>query len=113
MRFQHSDARAERIIKSITSRFDPEHDPDDGEVEKENDVWDSRVRERDCNYRGATGDGPIRRDIEPLPPDHDPAHLAAIKMRHCIDVTGIVDAALERDGRLLGCGRDAVFGCHD
>jgi PTS system fructose-specific IIA component len=34
-------------------------------------------------------------------------------MRHRIDVTGIVKAALDRNGGFLGCGRDAIFGCHD
>ena len=68
-----------------------------------------------CNgdNRRATGDRPVRRHVEPLPPDHDPPHFAAIKMRHGIDVTGIVKAALDRNGRLLGSGRGAVFGCHD
>ena len=33
-------------------------------------------------------------------------------MRHGIDVTGIIKAALDRDSRLLGCARDHVFSCH-
>src|SRR5205807_1003505 len=35
MRFQHADARAKGVVESITAGLDPEHYPDDGEVEKE------------------------------------------------------------------------------
>src|SRR5215471_11531497 len=38
MRFQHPDARAEGIVKTITARFDPEEHPKDRDIEKENDV---------------------------------------------------------------------------
>src|SRR5205823_14220238 len=86
------DAGAERVIKPVTPRFDPEHDPDDREVEKENQVRDLAVRKGDGDNRRAAGDGPIRRDIEPLPPDHDATQLAAIKMRHGVDVARIVKA---------------------
>src|SRR5258708_18852005 len=104
MRFQHSDARPERIVETVASRFDPEHHPDNGEVEKENDVWHSSVRECDGYDGGAAGDRPVRCDIEPLSPDHDPPHFAAIKMRHRLDVARIVDPSLKRDGwfRVLG-----------
>ncbi len=112
MRFQHSDARAEGVVKAITPRFDPEHHPNDGEVEKENNVRHASVGKRDGDDGGAAGDGPVRCNIEPLPPDHDPPHFAAIKMRHGVDVARIVDAPLERNGRLLGRSWCAVFSCH-
>ena len=38
MRFEHPHARAERIVKTITARFDPEQHPHNGQIEKENDV---------------------------------------------------------------------------
>lgn len=38
MRFEHADAGAEGIVKSVTPRLDPEHAPDDREIEKEDDV---------------------------------------------------------------------------
>src|SRR5207302_6028276 len=100
MRFQHADARTESIVKAVTSRFDPEHHPDDREIKKENDVRHGGVCEGDSDDGGAASDRPIRRDVEPLPPNHDSPHFAAIKMRHRVDVTGIVNAALERDSRL-------------
>ena len=70
------------------------------------------VGEGDGDDGGAAGDRPIRGDVEPLPPNHDSAHLAAVKMRHGVDVARIVNAALERDSRLLIGDRCAVFGCH-
>ena len=112
MRFQHSDARAKRIVKPVTARFDPEHHPDDREIEKENDVRHLATRKRDRNNGGAAGDGPVGRDVEPLPPDHDAPELAAIEMRHGIDVARVVKAALQRNSRFLGWRRDAVFSCH-
>ena len=112
MRFQHPDPRAECVVEPIASRFDPEHDPNDREIEKENDVGHGRVGKRDRDNRGAAGNGPVGRDVEPLPPDHDSAHLAAIKVRHRIDVARIVKAALEGNGCLLTYSWSAIFSCH-
>ena len=112
MRFQHPDPRAEGIVKAIAPRFDPEHHPDDREIEKENDVRDRRVGESDGDNGSAAGNGPVGGDVESLPPDHDPPHFAAVKMRHRVDVTGIVETPLKRDGRLLVRGWCAVFSCH-
>ena len=111
MRLEHPDSRAKGIVKSIASRFDPEHHPNDGEIEKENDVRHGSVGKRDSDDGGAAGDGPVGGDVEPLSPDHDAPHLAAIKMRHGVDIARIVNAALERDGRLLICGY-YVVSCH-
>src|SRR5438874_1860227 len=112
MRFQHRDPCAERIVKAIARRFNPKHDPDDREIEKENDVGHGRVGKRDRDNGGAAGDGPVGDDVESLPPDHDSTHLAAIKVRHRIDVARIVKAALERNRRLLTYSWCAVFSCH-
>jgi len=112
MRLQHSDPRAKGIVKAITPGLDPEHAPDDGEVEKENDVRNRGIGERDRDDGGAAGDRPIGGDIEPLSPDHDAAELAAIKMRHGVDVAGIVQAPLQRDSRFIGRRARNVFSCH-
>jgi PTS system nitrogen regulatory IIA component len=112
VRFEHPNPRAESIVKAITPRLDPKHSPNDGEVEKEDDVRDPGVGEGDRDNGGAAGNGPVRGDIEPLPPDHDPADLAAIKMRHRIDVTRVVQAPLQRDGRFIGRRARNVFSCH-
>src|ERR1043166_7468957 len=101
MRFEHADAGPERVVEAVTSGFDPEHNPNDGEVEKENDVGDIAIGKGDCNNGGAAGDGPVRRDIEPLPPDHDAAQLAAIEMRNGIDVARVVNAFLPRTRRFV------------
>src|SRR3984893_5010306 len=113
MRFQHPDPRAERVVKAIPTRFDPKHHPNDGEVEKENNVRHTCVRERDGDDGGAAGDRPVGRNVEPLAPHHDPPHFAAIKMRHRIDVSRVVNAALKRDRRLLVRDGGDVFSCHD
>ena len=112
MRFQHPDPGAEGIVKAIAPRFDPEHHPDDREIEKENDVRDRRVGESDGDNGSAAGNGPVGGDVESLPPDHDPPHFAAVKMRHRVDVTRIVETPLKRNGRLLVRGWCAVFSCH-
>ena len=112
MGFQHPDPRAERIVKAVASRLDPEHYPNDREIEKENNVRDPRVGERDRDNGGAAGNRPVGRDIEPLPPNHNPPHFATIKMRHRVDIAGIVEASLERNGRLFVYGWSAVFSCH-
>ena len=59
MRFEHADARAEGIIESISSGLDPEHDPDNREIEKENDVRDVAIGEGDGDDGGAAGDGQL------------------------------------------------------
>ena len=112
MRFQHSHPGTESIVKPITPAFDPEHHPNDREIEKENDVRDVAISKSDGDNGGAAGDGPVRRDIEPLPPDHDAREFAPIKMRHGIDVAGIVNAALQRNGCFVGRGGRGVFCCH-
>src|SRR5207248_11592546 len=92
--------------------LDPEHYPNDREIEKENNVRDPRVGERDRDNGGAAGNRPVGRDIEPRPPNHNPPHFTAMKMRHRVDVAGIVEASLERNGRLFVYGWSAVFRCH-
>src|SRR5438067_13707101 len=106
MRFQYLDVCAEGVVKTVASRFDPEHYPNDREIEKENNVRDPRVGERDRDNGGAAGNRPVSRDIEPLPPNHNPPHFTAIKMRHRVYVAGIVEASLERNRRLF------VYGCY-
>src|ERR1700730_17401386 len=101
MSLEHADARTEGVVKTVTPRFDPEHAPDDREIEKEDDVRHFAVRKGDGDNRGAARDCPICRDIEPLPPDHDAPELASVKVRHRIDVPWIVKALLERDGRFF------------
>ena len=96
MRFEHSDARAKGIVKPITTRLDPQQYPDDGEVEEEYDMWHFASGKRDGNDGGAACDRPICCHIEPLPPNHDPAHFAAIKMRHRVDVAWVVNAPFVR-----------------
>ena len=90
MCLEHAHPSAKRVIKSVTPRLDPEHHPDNCEIEKENDVRHLTIRKRDRNDGGAACDRPIRRDVEPLPPDHDASQLATVKMRHGIDVAWIV-----------------------
>jgi len=101
MRFQHADTRAEGVVKTVASRFDPKQHPDDGEIEKENDVRHLASGKCDGDDGGGAGYRPVGRDVEPLPPDHDPTHFAAIKVRHGVDISRIVNAALEGDRPLL------------
>jgi len=112
MGLEHANARAERIIESISSRLDPEHHPDNGEIEKENDVWNVAIGEGDGNDGSAACNGPVGGDVESLSPDHDPPEFATIKMRHGIDVTGIVNAALQRNRCFVGPTRRGLFCCH-
>jgi hypothetical protein len=112
MRFQHSHPCPEGVVKPVTPAFDPEHYPNDGEIEKENDVRDLAIRKGNGDDGGATGDGPVGRDVEPLPPDHDAPELTAIEMRHGIDVARVVQAALQRNGCFVGGGGRGLFGCH-
>src|SRR5215217_1056076 len=46
MRLEHADARAKGIVEPVAPRFDPEHPPDDREIEKEDDVRDLAIRKR-------------------------------------------------------------------
>jgi hypothetical protein len=112
MRLEHPDAGAERVVKAVAPRFDPKHHPDDGEIEKENDVRHLARGERDRDDGGAARDRPVGGDVEPLPPDHDPPQLAAVKMRHRIDVTRIVQTFLPRDGRLVARFVGKIFCGH-
>ena len=72
--------------KSGNAGFHPEHYPNDGEIEKENDVRNLAISKGNGDDGGAAGDGPVGRDVEALSPDHDAPELAAIEMRHGIDV---------------------------
>ncbi len=112
MRFQHPHPCAEGVVKPITAAFDPEHHPNDREIEKENDVGDVASGKGDSDNGSAAGDGPVRRDIEPLPPDHDAPEFAPIKMRHGIDVARIVNTPLQRNGCFVAGGGRGVFCCH-
>jgi len=95
MRFEHADTGAKGIVKTVTAGLDPEHNPDNGEVEEEDEVRNSGVRESDRDDRGRAGHGPVGRSIEASAPDHDATELAAIKMRHGVDIALVVNAALD------------------
>ena len=112
MRLEHAHPGAESVVKTVAPRFDPKHRPDDRKVEKENDVGHVAIGKGNSDDRGAAGDGPIRRDVESLPLDHDSAELAPVKMRHRIDVARIVQAALQRDRGFLVGDVVPVFCCH-
>src|SRR5205823_14458565 len=115
MRLEHADTRPEGVIEAVTARLDPEQHPDDGEIEKENDVRHLAGGKRDRDNGGAAGDGPIGCHVQSLSPDHDPAHLAPIKMPHRDDVTCIVGTALQRHRRLFGLPAWYLFSfyrCH-
>jgi len=112
MRFEHADSCAKRVVEPVTAGFDPKHHPYNEEIEEEYDVRHFTIRERDRDNGGATGDGPVSRDVESLPPHHDSRNLTPIKVRHRIDVAGVIDTALHRDGRFLGGTRHRVFSCH-
>jgi hypothetical protein len=110
MRLKHADAGAEGIVKAVTPRLDPKHDPDNREVEKEDQVRHAGVGKRDRDNCGAARYRPVRRGIESSAPDHDTAKLAAIKMRHRVDVALVVKAALDGVRRFVG--RSVSFVCH-
>src|SRR5438034_10264419 len=97
MRFQHADTRAEGVVKTVASRFDPKQHPDDGEIEKENDVRHLASGKCDGDDGGGAGYRPVGSDVEPLPPDHDPTHFAAIKVRNGVDISLIEDYAVDGD----------------
>src|SRR5260370_19234940 len=92
MRLEHPDARPEGVIEPVTARLNPEQHPDDGEIEKENDVRHLARGKRDRDNGGTASDSPIGGHIEPLPPDHDAAHLAPIKTRPPLPLNPIAKA---------------------
>ena len=101
VRFEHADARAKGIVKTVSPRFDPEQHSNDGEVKKENDVRHFAGRKSDCNNGGAAGDGPVGRHIEPLSPNHASPKLAPIKMRHRVDIARVVNTPLQGNRTFL------------
>ena len=94
MSLKHPDPRPERVVKSVTPRFNPEHHPHDQQIEKENDMGHVTIGKRDGDDGGAAGDGPVGSNIEPLAPNHDPPELAPIEMGHGIDIARIIKAPL-------------------
>src|SRR5438046_10267759 len=82
------------------------------EIEKKEDVRQFAIRKRDRNNGGSAGDSPVRGDVQSLSPNHDAAQFSAVKVRHSVDITGVVDAALKRDGRFLIWTLDDIFSCH-
>src|SRR5207244_12860481 len=60
----------------------------------------------------AGGYSRVRRNVEALSPHHDPSHFAAIKMRHRVDVSRIINAALQRHCRLFIRPAWYLFNCH-
>ena len=112
MRLEHADARPKSIVEPVTPRLDPEHDPDNDQVEEEDEVGHVAVRKSDRDDRGAAGDGPVGRNIESLPPHHDAAQFPTIKVGHGVNVTWVIDAALQRDGRFVIRTLHDIFSCH-
>ena len=110
--FEHADARAKGVVKTVSARFDPEQHSNDGQVKKENDVGDFAGGKSDCNNGGAAGDGPVRRHIQPLPPYHAPPQLAPVKMRHGVDIARIVKAPLQRNCPFLFRRYRCILSCH-
>ena len=113
MRFEHADTRAERVVKPVSTRLDPKQDGNNRQIKKENDVWHFARGKGDCNNGGAAGDGPVCGHVQPLPPHHDPSQFASIKMRHRVDIAGIVDAVLQGDCALLFRGYSCILICHN
>ena len=112
MRFEHADTRAKGVVKPVSARFDPEQYSNDSQVKKENDVRHFAGGKSDCNNGGAAGDRPVCRHIQPLPPYHAPPQLAPIKMRHGVDITRIVDAALQGNCPFLFRRYRCILSCH-
>src|SRR5947199_496988 len=112
MRLEHTYACPKSVVEPIAPGLDPEHDPDNGQIEKKDDVRHFAIRKRDRNNGGAAGDSPVRGDVQSLSPNHDAAQFSAVKVRHSVDVTGVVDAALKRDGRFVIWTLDDIFSCH-
>ena len=112
VRFEHADARAKGVVKTVSARFDPEQHTNDGQVKKENDVRHFARGKRDCNNGGAAGDGPVGRHIQPLPPYHDPPQFAPIKMRHRVDIARVVNAPLQGNCPFLFRRYRCILSCH-
>ena len=112
VRFEHADARAKGVVKTVSARFDPEQHSNDGQVKKENDVRHCARGKSDCNNGGAAGDGPVRRHIQPLPPDHDPPQFAPVKMRHRVDIARVVKAPVQRNCSFLFRRYRCILSCH-
>jgi hypothetical protein len=113
MCFKHAEARAKSVVKTVSSRLDPEQHSNDGEVEKENDVRHSARGKSDCNNGCAAGDCPVRRHIQSLPPNHDPPQFAPIEMRHRVDIARIVNASLQRNCPFLFRCYSCILSRHD
>ncbi len=113
VRFEHADARAECVVKTVPARLDPEQHSNNGQVEKENDMRHFARGKCDGDNGGAAGDRPVRRHVQSLPPYHDPAHLTAIEMRHCVNIARVVKAPLKGDCPLLFAGHGCVWSCHN
>src|SRR5437899_3074810 len=112
MRFEHPDTRAECVVKTVTARLDPEQDPDNGQIEEENDMWLFASRKCDGNNGSGAGNRPVCGDVQPLSPNHYPAHFTAIKMRHGVDVARVVNAPLNGNRPLLAGSYRCVLCCH-
>jgi len=112
MRFEHPNARAKGIVKTVSARFDPEQHSNDSEVKKENNVRHFAGGKSDCNNGSAAGDRPVGRHIQSLPPYHAPSQLAPIKMRHRVDIARIVNAPLQRNCPFLFRRYRCILGCH-
>ena len=112
MCFEHPDARAKGIVKAVPAGLNPQQHGDDSEIEEENNMRHFARGERDCDNGSATGNGPICCHIQSLPPNHNATHLAAIEVRHRIDVARIINASLYREGSFFIFCRGCVFGCH-
>jgi hypothetical protein len=112
VRFEHADARAEGVVKTVSARFDPEQHTNDGQVEKENDVRHPARGKSDCNNGRAAGDSPVSRHIQPLPPYHAPPQFTPIKMRHGVDIARVVKAPLEGNCPFLFLRYRCILSCH-
>ena len=60
MRFEHTHARAECVVETVTARLDPEQHPNNGQIKKEDDVRHFAGGKGNGNNGGAAGDGPVR-----------------------------------------------------
>ena len=112
MRFEHADAGAKGVVKTVSARLDPEQHGNDGQVEKENDVRHVASGKGDRNNRGAAGDGPVRGHVQPLPPHHDSSQFAPIKMRHGVDIARVVKAPLQGNCPFLFPRYRCILSCH-
>jgi hypothetical protein len=113
MRFEHADARAKGVVKTVSARLDPKQHSNDGQVKKENDMRHFAGGKSDCNNGGAAGDGPVRRHIQSLSPYHAPPQLAPIEMRHRVDIARIVNASLQGNCSFLFRRYSCILSRHD